>query len=152
MIFRKIEENNGWNTIAYTTTWGYGYDFMIDAVQAMIDVDFKENLDRVAYAEMPGRPEAIVTDAVKKAGGILRDVNEVVEERGMLTVAGRSNVMGVPIQFTLFNQTSVVQVFVPSSYIDEHGERVLDNYMNSIEIKAYCMDTERQVTRKFKNV
>ncbi len=65
-------------SLGYTTTWGYGWDSMLDAAQALIDVDWKTGLDKVTWSH------------------------------------------------------------------------VLDHYMNSIEIKAYCTDTERRVRAEYK--
>ena len=33
-------------------------------------------------------------------------------------------------------------------YFKANGEHVFDNYVNSIEIKAYCKDTERRILAK----
>ena len=45
--------------------------------------------------------------------------------------------------------TDVVRLFCPfKQYFEDHGERVFDNYMNSIEIKAYCRATERRTAGK----
>ena len=35
-------------------------------------------------------------------------------------------------------------------YFKANGEHVFDNYVNSIEIKAYCKETERETMEKMK--
>ena len=46
MIFKGLKENNGWMMAEYCATWKYGYDFMLDAAQTVIDTDFHEKLQR----------------------------------------------------------------------------------------------------------
>ena len=151
MIFRTIENgSHGWKSLGYTTTWGYGWDFMLDAAQALIDVDWKTGLDKVAWSHLANTEPVDVTDKVKKAGGRLRDVKDLQDEHGCLTLAGVSSIMKVPMQIDFYNQTQVVRVYLPESYVKENKSHVLDNYMNSIEIKAYCTDTERRVRAEYK--
>jgi hypothetical protein len=54
MIFQGMKEINDWMMVEYHSTWGYGYDFMLDAAQVIIDSDFKENTQRFAVAEIAG--------------------------------------------------------------------------------------------------
>lgn len=151
MIFREKENgNNGWCSILYTATWGYGWDFMLDAGQALIDIDWKTGLDEVAWSQIAQTAPIDITDEVKKCGGRLRDVEDLKTEHGVLTLAGRSSIMGVNFQIDFYSQTQLVRVFIPEDYIKEHGSHVLDNYMNSIEIKAYCTSTERRVRDEIK--
>ncbi len=146
MIFTHISEQNGWIVVDYAATWKYGYDFMLDAAQTMIDTDFKDKLQRVAVAQIAGAPDSEKLDGVNAAGGNLRAFADTREENGVLTVSGLSSIMECPIQLSFFNQTNVVRLFCPlKKYFDEHGEHVFDNYMNSIEIKAYCKEAERKV-------
>lgn len=51
-FFKGLKENNGWTVAEYSATWIYGYDFMLDAVQTIIDTDFQDKLQRVATAEI----------------------------------------------------------------------------------------------------
>ncbi|MDE5825540.1 MAG: hypothetical protein K2H91_12770 [Lachnospiraceae bacterium] len=150
MIFKELKENNGWMMAEYSATWIYGYDFMLDAAQTIIDTDFQDRLQRVAAAEIAGARDMEKTDEVRANGNILRDCQSVCEECGVLTVSGISSIMECPVQFVFFNQTNLVRLFCPfKQYFKEHGEHVFDNYMNSIEIKAYCKDTERRTVEKF---
>lgn len=151
MIFRGLKENNGWMVVDYSATWRYGYDFMLDAAQMIIDTDFQSNLQRVATSEIVGAPDVERIEEVRAHHNILRDCDSVKEECGTLTLAGISRIMECPVQFTFFNQTNVVRLFCPiKQMFEEHGEHVFDNYMNSIEIKAYCKDTERRTLEKIK--
>ncbi len=86
-----------------------------------------------------------MTAEAAACGNILRDCREVKEECGVLTISGLSSLMECPVQISFYNQTSLVKLFCPfKQYFETHGEHVFDNYMNSIEIMAYCKDTERR--------
>lgn len=155
MIFKGLRncavpgENGGWMMAEYSATWTYGYDFMLDAAQVIIDTDLQDQLQRVATAELAGAKVIERIDEVKACGNILRDCEAVSRECGVLTVSGISGIMECPVQFVFFNQTNLVRLFCPfKQYFEEHGEHVFDNYMNSIEIKAYCRDTERRTVEK----
>lgn len=146
MIFKSLHENNGWILVEYSATWKYGYDFMLDAAQCIMDMDFKEGLQRVATADIAGAKDIERIEEVLKARNILRNCDSLRKEWGVLTVSGISTIMECPVQFSFFNQTDLVKLFCPiKKYFEDHGEHVFDNYLNSIEIKAYCKDTERRV-------
>lgn len=146
MILKGIKENNGWMIAEYSSTWYYGYDFMLDAAQVIIDTDFQNNLQRVA---VEGTEDVEKLDEVMACGNVLRDCQSLCEECNALIVAGISKIMECPVQFVFFNQTNFVRLSCPiKQYFEEHGEHVFDNYMNSIEIKAYCKDTERRTIKK----
>ena len=150
MLFKGLGEQNGWVIVEYETTWPYGYDFMLDAAQTVIDTDFKDKLQRVAVALVAGTKDVERLDQVKACGNRLRECPSVAEEHGVLTVSGVSQVMECAVQFVFFNQTRLVRLVSPfQQYFKEHGEHVFDHYMNSIEIKAYCVDTERRTKQKY---
>ena len=151
MQFVKIKNDGGWTQVAYMTTWSCGYDFMLDAVQTVIDTDFRDDTQRVAVAKIAGAENTEILDAVKAAGMELRNCSEAAEECGVLTVAGISRIMECPVQIVFFNQTNKVRLFCPvPDYFKKHGDRVFDNYMDSIEIKAYCRAAERKTVQKLK--
>ena len=143
MLFKKFSKENDWVCVEYAATWKYGYDFMLDAAQ-MILGDFKDNVQKFAkYAHINAKPLEILGE-IKKCDNI-RDCKALEDECGAIAVAGVSGIMECPIQLMFFNQTNVVLLDCPiNKMFDDHGEHVFDNYMNSIEIKAYCADTERR--------
>lgn len=144
MVFKKITTEGDWVSVDYAATWRYGYDFMLDAAKVMLP-DLGSNLQRFArYEIIGGKPEEIVED-VKKCEGDLQSCEALKEECGAIAVAGVSGIMECPVQISFFNQTNAVRLDCPiKGYFEEHGEHVFDNFMNSIEIKAYCADTERR--------
>ena len=149
MVFQGMAEQGGWVIVEYKTTWPYGYDFMLDAAQTIIDTDFRDKLQRVAVAKIAGAKDEERLDQVKACASRLRSCPSVAEECGVLTVSGISQIMECAAQFVLFNQTRLVRLVSPfPKYFKDHGEHVFDHYMDSIEIKAYCMDTERRTMQK----
>ena len=158
MTFKHSKTENGWLSIDYAATWRYGYDFMLDAAQ-MILADFGEDVQRVAKAETAGMPFVEIIDKVK--GGKLRECEALKEECGVLAVAGISRTMECPMQIVFYNQTNAVRLDIPIAQIPENAparkifderkeqyEHVFDCFMDSIEIKAYCADTERRTIAK----
>lgn len=156
MVFKEIKTEGDWVCVEYAATWRYGYDFMLDAVQVLI-ADFADNLQRIARYEIMGaKPEEIVEE-VKSCGGVLRRCKAIAEECGAVAVAGISRVMECPIQIVFYNQTNAVGLDIPIAQMpqdhplrkifDERKdgyEHTFDCYMDSVEIKAYCADTERR--------
>lgn len=150
MIFHGLKEENGWTIAQYSATWGYGYDFMLDAAQTIIDSDFSDKTQRVAVAEAPGSPFTEYIDDVRAADYNLRACPSVCKEGSGLIIAGESKLMHVPVQFAFFNQTNIIRICCPfKNYFEANGEQVFTNYINSIEIKAHCRATERQTIKKF---
>lgn len=151
MVFQGAEEQGKWVIVEYKTTWPYGYDFMLDAAQLIIDMDFRDELQRVAVAEVAGAEDMEQIDQVRACGNRLRECPSVAEENGVLTISGVSRVMECAVQFMFFNQTRLVRLVSPfQQYFKENGEHVFDHYMNGIEIQAYCKDTERRTVRKMR--
>lgn len=151
MKFVGISTSDGWTEVDYKTTWGYGYDFILDAAQVIIDSDFGSSVQRISVAEVIGGMSTDILKDVISANMNLRDCKTASKERGAFAVAGISNIMNCPVQIMFFNQTDRVKLVCPvPKYFEENGERVFDNYMDSIEIKAYCLDTERKTIERLK--
>ena len=160
MTFKHSKSENGWLSIDYAATWRYGYDFMLDAAQTIL-ADLGEDLQRVAKAETAGVPFVEIIDEVKTCGGKLRECEALKEECGVLAVAGISHVMECPMQVVFYNQTNFVRLDIPIAQIPEGAparkifderkdgyQHTFDCFMDSIEIKAYCADTERRTREK----
>ena len=144
MIFRNKKEDNGWILVEYSATWRYGYDFMLDAAQIIIDTDMGAQLQRVAVSQLGGSGSRECLENVKAADYKLRDCVSTAEECSMLIISGISKIMECPVQFMFFNQTNLVRLFCPNkAYFEEHGDHVFDNYMNSVEIEAHVKAAKR---------
>lgn len=143
MVFRDIEYNeNGWVTVFYSGTWNNNWEFMVDAVQNLV-TDFGDNLQRVAYSALGEKDVEILTE-VQSHGGDLRKCPSLQTERSTLLAAGISSIMECPLQVVFVNQSAAIGVDCPVREIfDKRGEHVFDNYLNSIEINAYCAGAVR---------
>lgn len=151
MIFKGIREDNGWITVEYAATWRYGYDFMLDAAQVIV-YDFKEELQRFGVGGVAGSKCVEIVGEIKERGGILRSCKSLENEHGMIITAGISGIMECPIQLAFYNQTNAVRLDCPiKKYFDDNGEHVFDNYVNSVEIKAYCADAERKTAAQLRS-
>lgn len=153
MVFKQFKTEGDWISVDYAATWRYGYDFMLDAAQVLL-ADFGENLQRFATAEIAGGTLINITD---KIGKKVRECSALNDECGVIAVAGISRVMECPMGITFYNQTNAVGLDIPIAQIpkdhpvrkifDERKdgyEHTFDCYMDSVEIKAYCADTERR--------
>lgn len=156
MIFKGINEDDGWITVEYAATWGYGFDFMLDAAQVVLR-EFGEDLQRVAISETADGSPTEIVEEVMDCGGRLRRCESLGEECGMLVIAGISGIMECPIQVSFYNQTNTVILDIPVGQIPDNNPtkealaenaHIFDNYMNSVEIKAYCADTERRTLER----
>ena len=144
MTYQGMKEMNDWIMVEYHSTWSYGYDFMLDAAQVIIDTDFKENTQRFAVAEIAGADDQERITELKAENYVIRDCETSKKEHGVLTISGVSDIMETPVQIVFFNQTNIVRLFCPfKKYFEIHGEHVFDKYMDSVEIKAYCIDSVR---------
>ena len=149
MTYQGMKEMNDWIMVEYHSTWSYGYDFMLDAAQVIIDTDFKENTQRFAVAEIAGADDQERITELKAENYVIRDCETSKKEHGVLTISGVSDIMETPVQIVFFNQTNIVRLFCPfKKYFEIHGEHVFDKYMDSIEIKAYCIDAVRNANKQ----
>lgn len=153
MTLKDFSEDNGWISISYAATWRYGFDFMLDAAQVLLE-DFGDDLQRFATAEIAGRTFVNIID---KIGGKVRECTALRDECGVIAVAGISRVMECPMQIVFYNQTNAVGLDIPIAQMPQDHpvrkifserkdgyEHTFDCYMDSVEIKAYCADTERR--------
>ncbi|MDE7398423.1 MAG: hypothetical protein K2N06_02740 [Oscillospiraceae bacterium] len=156
MVFKGINEDGGWITVEYAATWSYGFDFMLDAARVIL-FDFGADLQRVTIAEIAGGSFTDITEEVMDCKSKLRKCESLGEECGVLAVAGVSGIMECPIQVKFYNQTNTVVLDIPVGQIPDNNPiknelsenaHIFDNYMNSVEIKAYCADTERRTLER----
>lgn len=146
MLLREVREENGWMFADYQETWRYSYDFMLDAAQAVINMDFQDNLQRVAIGLLSESKQEECIEEVRASGNILRNCEKVAHENGVLIVSGVSRIMECPVQLMFYNQTNVIRLCTPFKKVfEEGGDNAFTTYLSSIEIKAYCADTERRV-------
>ncbi|MBQ9956331.1 MAG: hypothetical protein IJO99_02045 [Ruminococcus sp.] len=148
MLYMGMTEDTekGWIFIEYRTTWEMNYDFILDASQVVINTDLRENLQQIAVSKAQGVDFENVLEEARDYKFNLRECPSTKEENGALIIAGRGQLMECPIQLIFFNNTSTVKLCSPErGYFEENGVNVFDNYLNSVEIKAHCLKTERDI-------
>lgn len=151
MLLKKIEKKNHWIYANYRATWRYGYDFMLDAAQSVIDGDFKEGLERVAIGRIAGDGQTECTDDVRKSGNKLRSCGKLKSEQGVLMIAGESRIMECPVQIMLYNQTDLIRLCIPGSFkhiFKKGGDNAFTTYLCSMEIKGYCAAAVRNAEKR----
>lgn len=144
MIFQGVNKNENWVSFDYTTTWKYDYDLALFMAQHIINEDLCEYFQFAGTAEERGGDQTECTEQLKAASLSLRDCAETAKWNGVLAIAGVSRILRCPLQFLFYTDTNYLQVMSPAAdYFEKQGEHILDNYLNSVEIMAYCRRTER---------
>lgn len=141
---------NGWIYVEYRTTWEADYDFILDAAQIVINTDFRENLQLIAASKAEGIEYKNVMQELAGCKYQLRNCPETYERNGSILIAGESQLMMCPIQLVFYTDTSMVRLCSPDvDYFKKNGMDVFDNYINSVEIKAHCLKTERELKERY---
>lgn len=151
MIFQRINKNDNWVCIDYTTTWKYSYDLALYMAQHIINEDLCEHFQFAATSEIRGGEQTECTEQLKAAELSLRNCPETAAEHGALAIAGVSRIMRCPLQFIFYCETNHMQVMSPAGdYFERHGEHILDNYLNSVEIMAHIRRTENDTEARIR--
>lgn len=134
MILKDNKIRNGFTSIQYTTTWNYGYDFMLHYIQRLVSNDFDKNIDKMAYEDTPKGPSIDCLESLKINNYDISKCKPLMRECSSICVAGYSKIVKKDLQFWLTNQTNVIILDVRGELNDIHE---LDKYMNSIEILTH---------------
>ncbi|MDD5937168.1 MAG: hypothetical protein PUC65_16650 [Clostridiales bacterium] len=146
MLFQEKNEVNGWTIIDFSTTWPYNYDIMLDLAQTLINVDFQDSLQRCVISDVQNPVEVEHLQEVRAKGYSLRSTEAFQKECNVIVLAGLSKTMECPIQVALFKDSNRFRLFcADKSVFVRYGEHAFDNYVNSIEIRAYRRDAERKM-------
>lgn len=145
MILLEDKTENGWVKFTYQSTWRLYYEIMLNAAEEVIELDFKDNLGRLAVFN-PGSETIECLEDYKLYGRSLRRIPAMKEEHGAIIVSGYSSIMECNIQLTFYNQTNVVTLHTNKlDYVEKYSRDVFTNYVNSIEIKIYVRDTKNSM-------
>ena len=77
LLFKGTKEIKGWTAVEYSATWRYGYDFMLDAAQVVIDTDFQDKLQRVAVSNIVGGKDREMLDEAAAHKNMLRYIDHI---------------------------------------------------------------------------
>ena len=155
MILKKLYGSNGWKFAEYQTTWPYGWDFMLDAAQQMVDADLLESDAELLFGvkDLAGAPMTDITDEVEDTDYELRECETLQREWGVLMLTGVSPILkNIQIQVEFYNQTGMLRIGTNKPEIFDGDENALTTYVCSMEIKAYCAATERDLLEELGGV
>ena len=147
MIFEGFNKTEKYVVLGYKTTWNLSREIVFDAAQVILDTDFEENVQRIITVNTSANENKDYLEEFKNNNRNLLGCE--IGQFDSLVVAGKSSIMEVPVQFAFYVGESHIRVFVfDPEFLDKYGKDVFDNYMSSIEINAYCRNTERRVLRR----
>lgn len=141
-IESKIEGN--WIWLRYHTTWRLSWNLLLDVMQVFLD-DISENVQLADYIYIAGEESTPIGTIPM---GYLHKAENLKDEKGGISLAGISRVMDMPIRLTLYNQLNIadLQVRLENEKISKEfadNPRVLDTYLDSIEINGYGRNSKR---------
>ena len=150
MVLTEVIQYEGqdWAELSYSATWNYDYELMLLLAQEIINEDFKDNLDKVSYSSDPNKAEAEITEEIKKCDNILEKSEVLKEKPATISISGISNILKTEIQFSFYSQTRLVKAFIKGKNNEiKKDNHYLEDYLNSIEIRAHCKRTEKKILR-----
>lgn len=141
-IESKIEGN--WIWLRYHTTWRLSWNLLLDVMQVFLD-DISENVQLADYISVVG-DESTPIGTIPM--GYLHKAENLKDEKGGISLAGISRAMEIPIRLTLYNQLNIADLQVQlgnEKILKEFTDnpRVLDTYLDSIEINGYGRNSKR---------
>lgn len=147
MIFKGFNKAEKYVVLGYESTWELSQEIVFDAAQVILDTDFEDKVQRIVSVNAETNENKDHLEEFIQHNRNLLECN--FGPFDSLVIAGRSSIMEVPVQFAFYVGESQIRVFVfDPEFVDKYGEKVFDNYMSSIEINAYCRNTERRVLRR----
>lgn len=93
---------------------GYGWDMMIDWAEYMAKADLKD-VSEVTVGSLGAEAKNITASYLEKGSSD----PELEQERGILTIAGISKVLNIPIKIVWVNQTRTLRFFTLSDNLDD---------------------------------
>ena len=127
MLLVGVKEENAWLISRWNLTYSVGWESICKAANAIYDL----------YQGV----EVLVNDNIISVG-TKEDILSI-EESSAMTIRGISNIIGIPIMITFYNQTKIVDVNVAKATEEfnkadyESFNKSLCQYMDSIEIAMH---------------
>ena len=142
MILKKVEKQGLFTSLYYELTWPIGWDQILSFFDVIIKTDFSSNNNynhttSISVGAIAGAEPADVTQDLIDHNYEIKKTDFAKEESGYLILAGKSNIMDIPMRFTLWNQLDHCLVQLANDEkIEKAGEHTYDKYMDSIEIQG----------------
>ncbi len=133
-------------SIIYNFTYKCGWQRVINFIKTIIDLDFKKDGEatsseisilEINVGFMAGSKGENKTQELIDANYDVENCSFAQKESGWVSVSGHSHIMGVNFKFTVWNQLDQCLVECEDlEMFEKYGERVLDKYMDSLEINC----------------
>ena len=150
MIFRSLVNTVQGMQLRFSTTWEYGYDFILDAVADIIKRDFAGNIIKAGVKEEDDKKFTDCTEELKAAEDV-RTAAVISQRHDELVVEGESRIMNCTLAFHFYCDRNFVDLICrEKGYVRKKGKHSFDIYMDSLEINAYCADARRRALDKQK--
>lgn len=108
----------------------YGWEQMIDWADYMSASDL-EHITQVTTGSL-GSQEEDITESYHKSDGKCAETQELKSEMGVLSIAGISKVLGMPMKIVWFNQTRILRFF---TLID--NELLIKKYAETVMRRSF---------------
>ena len=119
---------------------GYGWDMMIGWADYVTQADL-EHVSQVTTGAL-GAKEKDITESYSQNGGKCAQTPELETEMGVLSVAGISKTLRVPMKIVLFNQTQALRFFTPIE-----DELLIRKYVETVIRRTFGTEEEMKLAK-----
>lgn len=137
LLTHEVGPDGAWGQYDYRMTWPYGWEFVLEATQSLLDTDM-EQVQQLQVGVL-GREEIDILHELAPAGRLIHRTSAVTE-RGFLAISGISRTMECPMKVMFVNQTAGLRVFAHLPSIPQEARsnpQAFTTYVSSLEIKTY---------------
>ena len=106
-------------------TCPFGWEQIVDYVDCLIDRDLI-NISSLTVSDVSNGSVEELIEIFNSSGRKLREISEIQEENGTLSIAGESVSCKAPIKIVWINQTNIVRIFTLVS-----DELIIKKYIES---------------------
>ena len=132
MNFSGYDRSNGFVTLDYEFDNPYDYEYMLDFMQGILDVDMLSWVHRVAVADGPGAMFVDFTQSVHDAGDDLRKCPETSQVNEVMAIAGNSHRLDGPVQIIMYRNTKFISLVMPEGFYDMKSKDTFDRYIERL--------------------
>ena len=152
MIFRSLVNTIEGMQLKFSTTWEYGYDFILDAIADIIKRDFTGKILKVGVKQEDEKKFTDCLEELNAAGNDVRGAATLSERHDEVIIEGESRIMNCTLEFHFFCDRNYIDLTCrEKGFIRKKGKHSFDIYMDSLEINAYCRDARRRAIERFKD-
>lgn len=125
-------------------TQKYGWETMVDYAAYLETADIFK-IDSITVANMVNEPSTELVHVYNQSKVSLKEFDKLVEERGVLSIAGYSSTLKDSIKIVWFNQTRVLRVF---TQLDD--ETLITKYVETVIRRTFGTDDAMKLAMPFR--